>query len=144
MAFIIKKWILSAQIAFVRRMSEDMTALPTPPSAQIVPSSPDSLVANSHILGVLRAKARLESNERRPFHALNSTTQSDPANMTAQELRNASPATNDLLPGITNKDRFVSQQAPVSMRVNSESVSNEIDGSNSQYEKQHSEHRIWT
>jgi hypothetical protein len=42
---------------------------------------------------------------------------------------------NEILPGTTNKDSFVSQQAPVLIGVNSESVSNEIDESGLQYEK---------
>jgi hypothetical protein len=59
----------------------------------------------------------------------------DPANVTVQWGGNASPAMNEILPGTTTKDSFVSQQAPVSIRVNSESVSNEIDESGLQYEK---------
>jgi hypothetical protein len=58
-----------------------------------------------------------------------------------QERGNASPAMNKVLPGTTTKDRLVGEQARVSMRVNSESVSNEIDESDSQYEK-HDEQRI--
>jgi hypothetical protein len=42
---------------------------------------------------------------------------------------------NKILFGTTTKDRFVSLQAPDSIRVNSESVSNEIDESDLQYEK---------
>jgi hypothetical protein len=42
---------------------------------------------------------------------------------------------NKALPGITTKDRSVAQQAPASMLVNSESVSNEIDENDSQFEK---------
>jgi hypothetical protein len=48
---------------------------------------------------------------------------------------------NDVLSGTTTKDRFVHWQALASMRVNSESVSNEIDESDLQYEK-HDEQRI--
>jgi hypothetical protein len=48
---------------------------------------------------------------------------------------------NEVLLGTTTKDRLVSQKAPASMRVNSESVSNEIDESDVQYEK-HDEQRI--
>jgi hypothetical protein len=48
---------------------------------------------------------------------------------------------NEVLPGITTEDRPVSQQAPASIHVNSEFVSNEIDESDLQYEK-HDEHRI--
>jgi hypothetical protein len=55
--------------------------------------------------------------------------------MIAQEGGNASRAMNEILPGRTTKDRFVFPQAPVSMRVNSEFVSNEIDESDMQYEK---------
>jgi hypothetical protein len=48
---------------------------------------------------------------------------------------------NDTLPGTTANDIFVSEQARASMRVNLESVSNEIDESDLQNEK-HSEQRI--
>jgi hypothetical protein len=48
---------------------------------------------------------------------------------------------NEALPGTTTKARFVSPQAPASMRVNSESISNEIDESEWQFEK-HDEQRI--
>jgi hypothetical protein len=61
--------------------------------------------------------------------------------VTAQDGGKASPATNQILPGTTTKDRFVCPQAPASMHVNSESVSNEIDESDLQYEK-HFEQRI--
>jgi hypothetical protein len=43
---------------------------------------------------------------------------------------------NEILPGITIEDRPVSQQAPASIHVNSESGSNEIDESDLQFEKQ--------
>jgi hypothetical protein len=58
-----------------------------------------------------------------------------------QERGNASPAMNETLPGTTAKDRSVAPQARASMRANSESVSNEIDESDLQYEK-HDEQRI--
>jgi hypothetical protein len=48
---------------------------------------------------------------------------------------------NEILSGTTTKDRFVAQHAPSSMRVNSEFVSNEIDESDLQSEKQN-EQRI--
>jgi hypothetical protein len=64
-----------------------------------------------------------------PFHALNSASQSDPAIVTAQEGGNASSAMNEELPWITTNDKSVAQQALASMRVNSESISNEIDES---------------
>jgi hypothetical protein len=48
---------------------------------------------------------------------------------------------NETLSGITTKDRHVAVKAAASMRVNSESVSNDIDESDSQNEK-HSEPRI--
>jgi hypothetical protein len=48
---------------------------------------------------------------------------------------------NDVLPGITTKERSIASQAPVSMHVNSESVSNEIDESDLKDEK-HDEQRI--
>jgi hypothetical protein len=97
-------------------------------------SSPESLFANSPIPDILRSNASLKPNWRRPFHALNSVSQSDPANLTAQVRGNASVAINKVLPGTTTKDIFVSQQAPRSVPVNSESVSNEIDESDFQYE----------
>jgi hypothetical protein len=50
---------------------------------------------------------------------------------------------NEILPGATTKDRDVAWQAPASMRVNSESVSKEIDESDLQCEK-HSEQRTCT
>jgi hypothetical protein len=55
--------------------------------------------------------------------------------VTAQETGNASLAMNTVLPGTITKGRFVSQQPPASMRVNSEAVSNEIDESDLQCEK---------
>jgi hypothetical protein len=63
--------------------------------------------------------------------------------VTLQEGGNASAARNDVLLGTITKDRFVSEQAPASIRINSESVSNEIDESDLQYEKR-DEQRIWT
>jgi hypothetical protein len=48
---------------------------------------------------------------------------------------------NEILAGRTTKERFVSQQTQASMCVNSESVSNEIDENELQYEK-HSEQMI--
>jgi hypothetical protein len=80
-------------------------------------------------------------NWRCLFHAQISASNSDPANVTAQEGGNTSPAMNEVLTGTTTKDRFVLQQAPASMRVNSESVSNEIDESDLQ-NKKHFEQRI--
>jgi hypothetical protein len=55
--------------------------------------------------------------------------------VTAHEGGNASPAMNDVLPGTISKDRFVASQALASMHANSEFVSNEIDESGRQYEK---------
>jgi hypothetical protein len=49
----------------------------------------------------------------------------------------------DFYPETTTKDRFVHWQAPASMCVNSESVSNEVGESESHSKKQN-EHRIWT
>jgi hypothetical protein len=60
-----------------------------------------------------------------------------------QQTGNASPAMNKTLAGTTTKDGHVFARAPAWMRVNSESVSNEIDESASKYQK-HSENRIWT
>jgi hypothetical protein len=48
---------------------------------------------------------------------------------------------NEVLPGTTTKYRFMPAKAPASIRVNCESVSNEIDESELQYEKQY-EQRI--
>jgi hypothetical protein len=48
---------------------------------------------------------------------------------------------NEVLPGTSTKYRSVPAKAPVSIRVNSDSVSNEIDESNLQNEK-HDEQRI--
>jgi hypothetical protein len=48
---------------------------------------------------------------------------------------------NEILAGTTTKDKFVPKQAQVSMRVNSESGSNEIDESDLQLAKQN-EQRI--
>jgi hypothetical protein len=98
-------------------------------------SSPDSFIANSPIPDLLRSNALLEPNWRPLFHARNSASESDPPNVTAHEGRNASPAMNDVLPGTISKDRFVASQALASMRANSEFVSNEIDESGRQYEK---------
>jgi hypothetical protein len=61
--------------------------------------------------------------------------------VTAQERGNALPAMNNVFSGITTKDRSVIAQARASIRVNSESISNEIDESDLQYEK-HDEQRI--
>jgi hypothetical protein len=104
-------------------------------------SSPDSFVANSPIPDVRRTNASLEPNWRPLFHALNSASQSDPAKVTLQKGRNALLAMNEVLPGTTTRDRFVFKQTLASMRANSESVSNEIDESDVQYEK-HDEQRI--
>jgi hypothetical protein len=68
---------------------------------------------------------------------VNSESQSDPGNVTAQETGNASPAMNEILTGTTTKERFVVRQAAASIRINSESLSNEIDDS-----RLHSEQRI--
>jgi hypothetical protein len=58
-----------------------------------------------------------------------------------QERGNASLAMNKVLLGTTTKDSLVFQQAIVSMHVNSESISKEIDDNEWQYEK-HDEQRI--
>jgi hypothetical protein len=92
-------------------------------------------LANSRSSDVLRSNASLEPNWRRVFHALNSASQSDPANVTAQERGNASLAMKDVLPGTITNHSFAHQQAPASMCVNSESVSNEIDESRVHDEK---------
>jgi hypothetical protein len=62
------------------------------------------------------------------------------ADMTAQWPGKASPAMNEVF-RTTTKDKHVSPKALASIRVNSESVSNEINGSDRQYEK-HDEQKI--
>jgi hypothetical protein len=61
--------------------------------------------------------------------------------VTAQEGGNVLRAMNEVLPGTSAKDRSVAQKAPLSMRVSSESVLNEIDERDLQREKL-SEQRI--
>jgi hypothetical protein len=61
--------------------------------------------------------------------------------VTAQEEGNASPAMTEVLSGTITKDRFGAQKAQASMSIKSDSVSNEIDESDLQYEK-HDEQRI--
>jgi hypothetical protein len=102
---------------------------------------PGSFFDNYTIFDVLRSSPLLKPSWRRPFHALNSASESDPINVTTQEGGNASLAMNDVPSGTTTKDRLAALQTPASMRVNLESVSNEIDESDSQDEKQ-SEQRI--
>jgi hypothetical protein len=75
-------------------------------------SSPDLFVNDSRIPDVVRSNDSLEPNRRWLFHGLHSALQSDPANVTAQEGRNASQTIDDVLPGTIITDRFVSQQAP--------------------------------
>jgi hypothetical protein len=104
-------------------------------------SSRDSFIANSPIPDVIRSNASLEPNWRRLFHALNSACESGSANVAAQERGNASLAMNDVLQGTTTKDRFVCRYAPASIRINSESLLNETDESDAQYER-HDEQRI--
>jgi subtilase family serine protease len=58
-----------------------------------------------------------------------------------QEGRNASPAMNDVFLETIIKVRFASQQAALSVHVDSESRSTEIDENDSQPEK-HDEERI--
>jgi hypothetical protein len=89
----------------------------------------DCFIPNSPILGVLRSNTSLKPNWRRRFHDLNSASQSDPANVIVQKGGNASHAMNDILPGTTTKERFVSQQAASLISVNSDSISNEINES---------------
>jgi hypothetical protein len=60
--------------------------------------------------------------------------------VTKQHGGNPSPAVNNALSGTTKKDRAVALQAGASMRINSDSVSNEIDKSDWQDEK-HDEQR---
>jgi hypothetical protein len=57
------------------------------------------------------------------------------------ESGNAPPAMNDPLSGTTTDNKYVILKASASMRANSDSVSNEIDESDLQYEK-HDEQRI--
>jgi hypothetical protein len=55
--------------------------------------------------------------------------------VTVQSAGNASTAMNETLTGTTTKERCVPAKAPVSIRINSESVSNEIDESDVQHKK---------
>jgi hypothetical protein len=50
---------------------------------------------------------------------------------------NAQPATNEVFCGTKTDDRDVEQKASTSIRANSDSLSNDIDESNWQYEKQY-------
>jgi hypothetical protein len=61
--------------------------------------------------------------------------------MSQQNRGNALPAMNNVLPGTTTKVRFVPAKALASICLNSESVPNEIDENELQYEK-HDEHTI--
>jgi hypothetical protein len=63
------------------------------------------------------------------------------APVTTQWLGKASSATNNVFSRTTTADKDVQQNAPASIRANSESVSNEIDESESQHEN-HDEQRI--
>jgi hypothetical protein len=85
--------------------------------------------------------ASLELNWRRPGHSQNAAFESPPAHATLQSIKNALPAMNETLTGRTPKDKDVAAKAQASMRVNSESVSNEIDECELQCEK-HDEQRI--
>jgi hypothetical protein len=97
--------------------------------------------ASSRTLQVHHSNASLDPDWRRPDHSRNAAFESPLAGATAQSVGNASPAMNQILSGIIAKDKHVAANAFDSMCVKSESVSNEIDESNSQSEK-HSEHRI--
>jgi hypothetical protein len=55
--------------------------------------------------------------------------------ITTQLAGDAPPATNNVFSGRTTNDKDVRLKAPAPMRANSESASNEIDESESQYEK---------
>jgi hypothetical protein len=72
---------------------------------------------------------------------LNSASEPVPGDVTSQWYGKASPAMNEILAGTTLKCRCVQAKAPASIRINSESDSNEIDESELQYKK-HSEQRI--
>jgi hypothetical protein len=50
---------------------------------------------------------------------------------------NAPPATNEVFWGTRTDDKDVEQKASTSIPANSDSVPNDIDESNSQYEKQY-------
>jgi hypothetical protein len=88
-----------------------------------------------------RSNPSLQPDRWRRFHPLNSPSESANADVTATWRGKASPAMNEILPGITAKYIFVPAKAPASMRADSESASNEIDESELQYEK-HDEQRI--
>jgi hypothetical protein len=95
-------------------------------------SSLDPFFLNFPIPNVLRSNASLLPNWRCRFHAQISASHFDPANVIAQEGGNASPAMNQVLTRTTARDRLVLQPSPASMRINPESVSNEIDESDPQ------------
>jgi hypothetical protein len=78
---------------------------------------------------VLRSNASFEPDWRRLDHSRNPLVESRPANATEQPAGNASLAMNETFCGRTIKTKLVVAKAPVSMRVNSESVSNESDES---------------
>jgi hypothetical protein len=77
------------------------------------------------------------------IHSASSASESGPVNATIQPAGKASPAMNMILSGTTTDETDVPAKAPASMRINSESRSNEIDKSESQDEK-HDEPRICT
>jgi hypothetical protein len=101
----------------------------------------DVCAADSLLHPGFRSNASLELNRRRRFHSLNSASESDHADVTAQWCGKAAPAMNEVLPGTTTKERRVPAKVPASRSTNSESVSNEIDESDLQYAK-HDEERI--
>jgi hypothetical protein len=97
--------------------------------------------ASPRILQVICSIASLQRDWQRPVHPLNPASESPPANAEVRSVGNASPAMNETLIGTTTKERCVASKALASMRVNSDSVSNEIDESDLQPEK-HDEQRI--
>jgi hypothetical protein len=74
-------------------------------------------------------------HRRRRFHSLNSALESTQADVTAQWRGKASPAMNEVLPGTTTKYRCDPGKSADRICLNSQSVSNEIDESDLQYEK---------
>jgi hypothetical protein len=98
-------------------------------------------LAVSCMSDAIRSNIRPKPKWRRIFYALNSALDSDAVNARAQKGGNASPAVNEISAGTRTKARSVAMKARASMHINSESISNEIDESDLQYEK-HDEQRI--
>jgi hypothetical protein len=97
--------------------------------------------ARYRIRQVPPSNALLGPDWRRPAYSRSAAGKSPLDNLTVQETGNASSAMNETLAGAIANDKHVAPNDLVSMRVNSESISNEIDESDLQCEK-HDEQRI--